>query len=92
MDHTTFNNRHTDEKDLHDTVLAHPFLRRHICKLSEQLGYPQRPQCAPPKAPRTTDREKGRQRSKQLLKNSPLGRHSHLTARYETDDAHGLFH
>jgi hypothetical protein len=76
MDHTTFNKKPANEKDLYDAVLKHPFLKRHICKLSEQLGY-DHPQCKPAAAPTVDYSHHGQTK---LIRNSPLGRHSHLHA------------
>jgi hypothetical protein len=91
-DHSTLNSQDADEQQLYNAILTHPFLKRHICKLNQQLGYPQRPQCVPPKAASTAGRDKGRPRRQPLLKDSPRGRHSNLQARYQSEDVHGMFH
>jgi hypothetical protein len=87
MDHTTFDKKPANEKDLYAEVLRHPFLKRHICKLSEQLGY-EHEQCKPATAP-SLDHSRHAGQTK-LIRNSPLGRHSHLHASTHTQAHEGM--
>jgi hypothetical protein len=38
-DHTTFNQEEVDEGLLYATLMQHPFLRKHMCRLAKLLGY-----------------------------------------------------